>query len=116
MVKKEFLILAVPIMALIVWAIADFSTTRGTWQCAQVVCGKTVTADEWINQNCYPLPQNQNEIVCTVNIDNSTQLVPLRMIDTNSLNRCIDPICVQEVRVRNTNHSVSNVTVTTGGA
>lgn len=115
MVKKEFLILAVPIMALLVWAAVDFNTARGGWQCAQVACGKTITAEEWVNQNCYPLPQNNNEIVCTVTINNTAQLVPLRTIDTNSLNRCLDPVCVQEVRVRNANYSI-NTNITTGGA
>ncbi|MEM4244755.1 MAG: hypothetical protein QW404_00220 [Candidatus Nanoarchaeia archaeon] len=107
--KRWFLTLIV--LALLVWAVFDITNyLKADWQCSTVTCGKVVTAEEWINQNCYTSPTDSNQIVCTVNINNTKQLVPLNMIDTTTLTQCIEPVCVQEVMVRNVNYTITNVT------
>ncbi len=108
--KKEFFILAVPVAALLVWAVYDITSDWGDWQCSQVGCGRVITAQEWVDRNCYPLPQNKEQVVCTVTINNTNQLVPLSMIETSTLNQCIDPVCLQEVWVRKANYSIGNLT------
>ncbi len=104
-------LLTLLVLALLVWAVFDvINYTRSDWQCSTVACGRVITAEEWINQNCYASPSNINEIVCTVNINNTKQLVPLSMIDTTTLAQCLEPVCVQEVRVRNVNYTITNIT------
>jgi len=111
--KKEFVILAVPVFALLVWAAFDLAGGGASWQCSEVACGSVITAEEWVNSNCYVLPDGSGQVVCTVNINNTNQLVPLSMIDTSTLNQCLDPVCVREVRVRKVNYTIGNLT---GGA
>ena len=108
--KKGFIILAIPVAVILVWAVYDIANDRGDWQCAQLGCGRVITAKEWVDINCYPLPQDKEQVVCTVNINNTNQLVPLSMIDTSTLSQCVDPVCVQEVKVRKANYSIGNLT------
>lgn len=70
------------------------------WVCAQYACDKVITAQEWIDNNCYTLPDGSNKIVCKVIIDEKEQLVPLEMINTQNLNQCAEARCVKEVKVR----------------
>jgi hypothetical protein len=108
--KKEFAILAIPIVALLVWAVVGLTQDRGSWQCSQVGCGRLITAQEWVDMNCYQLPQDNSQVVCTVNLNGTNQLVPLTMIDMSNLNQCLDPVCVQEVKVRKANYTITNLT------
>lgn len=76
------------------------------WACSQYACDKAITAEEWINTNCYIMPDGSNQAVCKVIIDNKEQLVPLNMIDTQALNQCVEARCVQEARVRPADYKV----------
>lgn len=76
------------------------------WVCSQYVCDKAITAQEWVNNNCYTLPDGSNKVVCKVMIENKEQLVPLDKIDTQALNQCIEARCVQEAKVRSVDYKV----------
>lgn len=81
-------------------------TKEEQWACSQYVCDKAITAQEWVDKNCYVLPDGSEQIVCRVIIDDKEQLVPLNMINTQALNQCIEARCVQEVRVRPADYKV----------
>lgn len=76
------------------------------WACSQYACDKTITAEEWINSNCYTLPDGSSQIVCKVIIDDKEQLVPLNKINQQALNQCVEARCVQEVKVRTVDYKV----------
>ncbi len=76
------------------------------WACSQYACDKMITAQEWINTNCYTLPDGSNQAVCKVVIDNKEQLVPLSQINQQALNQCVEVRCVQEARVRPADYKV----------
>lgn len=76
------------------------------WACSQYVCDKVITAEEWINDNCYTMPDGSNQVVCKVIIEDKEQLVPLDMINQETLNKCIEARCVQEARVRPADYKV----------
>lgn len=76
------------------------------WVCSQYACDKAITAQEWVDKNCYTLPDGGNKVVCKVIIDDKEQLVPLDKIDTQALNQCVEARCVQEVKVRSVDYKV----------
>lgn len=74
------------------------------WQCSQITCTKIKTAQEWVNENCGKV---DNKIMCNVVINNTKQLVPLEVIDPQSLNQCLEVSCVQEAKVRFVNYTLN---------
>lgn len=81
------------------------------WICSQYVCDKMITAEEWVGNNCYAIPDGNNQVVCKVIIDNKEQLVPLSSINQQALNQCVEARCVQEARVRTVDYKVDLKTV-----
>jgi len=83
------------------------------WACSQYACDKAITAQDWINSNCYIMPNTDNQAVCKVVVDGKEQLVPLSAINQQALNQCVEARCVQEARVRTVDYKVD---LTTGKA
>lgn len=109
-INKALVIAFVLIAGLIVFSFLNYTgfAVKGDeqWACAQYACDKAITAQEWVDKNCYKLPDGDSQVVCKVIIDNKEQLVPLNKIDTQSLNQCVEARCVQEVRVRPVDYKV----------
>lgn len=76
------------------------------WVCSQYACDKAITAQDWVNNNCYIMPDTDNDVVCKVVIDDKEQLVPLSSINQEALNQCVEARCVQEVKVRAVDYKV----------
>ncbi|MDP2908247.1 MAG: hypothetical protein Q8N77_00400 [Nanoarchaeota archaeon] len=76
------------------------------WVCSQYACDKMITAQEWIDKNCYALQDGSNQAICKMVINDKEQLVPLNKINTQTLNQCIEVRCIQEVKSRPVNYTV----------
>ena len=74
------------------------------WQCSQIACTKIKAAQEWINENC---AKADKKTMCNVIINDTKQLVPLEMINQQSLNQCIQVACIQEIKVRFVNYTLN---------
>ncbi|MDP2907978.1 MAG: hypothetical protein Q8O03_08640 [Nanoarchaeota archaeon] len=107
-IGKALVVAFVLIGVLIAFNLLSYTgmVTSDKWACSQYACDKTITAQEWVNNNCYTLPDGSNQVVCKVIIENKEQLVPLDKIDTQALNQCIEARCVQEAKVRSVDYKV----------
>lgn len=108
-INKALVIAFVLIACLIVFSFLNYSgfaVKDDQWVCSQYACDKAITAQDWINSNCYIMPNTDNQVVCKVVIDGTEQLVPLSLINQEALNQCVEARCVQEVRVRNVDYKV----------
>jgi len=112
MVKKEinktFAIIFTLIGMLILFNILNYTgmVTKDDWACSQYTCDKAITAQEWIEKNCYTLPDGSNKVVCKVIIEEKEQIVPLDMINQQTLNQCVEARCIQEAKVRSVDYKV----------
>lgn len=107
--NKALVIAFVLIAGLILFNILSYTgivAKDEQWACAQYACDKAITAQEWVDKNCYTLPDGSNQAACKVMVDNKEQLVPLSKIDTQALNQCVEARCVQEARVRPVDYKV----------
>ncbi len=109
-VSKALVIAFVLIAGLIVFSFLNYTgfvvKEDEQWVCSQYACDKVITAEEWVNNNCYTLPDGSNQVVCKVIIDDKEQLVPLDKINQQALNQCAEARCVQEVKVRSVDYKV----------
>jgi len=109
-INKALVISFVLIAGLVIFNFLDYTgmvvKDEEEWVCSQYACDKAITAEEWVNKNCYVLPNTDNEIVCKVVLNDKEQLVPLNSINQQSLNQCVEARCVQEARVRAVDYKV----------
>ncbi len=109
-INKSLVIAFVLIACLVLFNVLNYTgfvvKEEEQWGCSQYACDKVVTAEEWVGNNCYVLPDGSNQVICKVVIDNKEQMVPLSMINTQALNQCAEARCVQEVRVRTVDYKV----------
>jgi hypothetical protein len=112
--NKALIISFVLIAGLVIFSFLDYTgmvvKDEEGWACSQYACDKAITAQDWINSNCYIMPNTNNEVVCKVVVDNKEQLVPLSSINQQALNQCVEARCVQEARVRTVNYTVDLTT------
>ncbi|MCG2717693.1 MAG: hypothetical protein L6408_02510 [Nanoarchaeota archaeon] len=106
--NKTVVITFVLIGCLLVFNVLSYTgmVTKEDWACSQYVCDKQITAQDWINENCYTLPDGSNKVMCKVIIEDKEQLISLEMIDQQALNQCVEVRCVQEARVRPADYNV----------
>jgi len=107
-VNKTIIVAFTLIGCLLVFNVLNYTgmVTKDDWACSQYVCEKQITAQDWIQKNCYTLEDGSNKVMCKVIIDNKEQLIPLEMINQETLNQCVEVRCVQEARVRPADYKV----------
>ena len=107
-INKTLVITFALIGMLVLFNILSYTgmVTKEDWACSQYTCDKAITAQEWIDKNCYTLPDGSNKVVCKVIIEDKEQLVPLDMINQQTLNQCVEARCIQEARVRPVDYKV----------
>ncbi len=105
------------VVALVLWngmQITGMATGIGRekeeWVCAEYVCDKIASAEEWLKQNCYAVKddakQGDEEVVCGVIINGSKMDVPLNKVRFENDQQCLEARCVREVKSRAVNYKV----------
>jgi len=116
MAKKEInknLVIALSVIGvLLVLNVLSFTgftvldtTEPEEWACSKFVCDKATTPQDWVQENCYQTPDT-GEWVYKVVMEGQEKLVPLNMINQQSLSQCLEARCVQEARVRAADYAV----------
>ena len=94
--------------AMKVWSMERKISSDGEkWACDQYVCDKVSGAEEWIQENCYPAMQgDQQAVMCSVVINGQKVLVPLENVRLENENKCVEARCIREVKARTVNYTV----------
>ncbi|MBN1386794.1 hypothetical protein JW968_07555 [Candidatus Woesearchaeota archaeon] len=98
----------IAIVGILIWlAVLTFTRPalpdQGEWKCGNLVCEDGITAEQWINENCF---QQEQQVVCGVMMNGQNTLVPLEQIDTAKLGQCFVARCLQDINVRTVNYTI----------
>lgn len=74
-----------------------------TWDCVQTQCSQYLTEDEIVAQVC---SQTDQGLLCSINIDRESTIIPREQLNLTSLRFCKQEICVKEIRTRPANYTI----------
>lgn len=89
--------LIIAIIGLVLGGISMIKSKGGEWVCVAEKCEKTVTGDEWVEQNCHP---EEGDMVCEFQYQGQNFKVPLSGVNSSSMESCSEYSCDSEVYIR----------------
>ena len=81
----------------------DSSLEGSYWMCANTVCTRYLTEEEWVQKNCYI--QDDTE-VCVVRTTQANYVIPKNIVNVSSMRECAEVTCTQEVLVKDAEYKI----------
>ena len=83
--------------------LSDEALKGSYWACNGLVCNRYMTAQEWVNKNCF---LQDNQAICRIRTQQGDFSYPLSAINLTAVRDCAEYLCLQEVLVRNASYMI----------